>query len=51
MAEGTSCLLYFDEGSLFFEVDAVRDDEALSVVDDGFGLLQVGSWVIFQSAD
>lgn len=51
LAEGSSCLFYFDERGLFFEVDAVGDDEALSVVDDGFGLVEVGSWVIFQSAD
>lgn len=51
LAEGSCCLLDFDESGLFFEVDAVGDDEALSVVEDGFGLLQVGARIIFQAAD
>ena len=50
LAEGACCLLHFDEGCLFFEVDAAGDDETFSVVDNGIGLLETWTWLVLQTA-
>lgn len=50
LAEGAGCLLHFDEGCLFFEVDAAGDDEAFSVVEDGIGLLETRTRIVFETA-
>jgi hypothetical protein len=50
LAEGTCCLLDFDKSCLLFEVDAIGDDEPFSIIDNGVGLLEAWTWIVFETA-